>query len=114
MKRSGCQKGGVSGKFRAMKKIHGPGQFRSDGTQPKIQGTMTLEAYRHGVLGDLSSQAITVGIHERLPLMNGQTGCDVQVQLTAQQAAAFAHKLLELVNQMDTVASRHEEGAVAA
>lgn len=97
-----------------MKKIHGPGQFRSDGTQPKIQGAMTLEAYRHGALGDLSSQAITITIHERLPLMNGQTGCDVQVQLTPQQAAQFAHKLIELVNQTDAVTPLHEEGAVAA
>lgn len=106
----------VIGQTSRMKKIHGPGQFRSDGTQPKIQGTMTLEAYRHGAMGDLNTEAISITIHERLPLMNGQTGCDVQVQLTPQQAAQFANKLFELVAKLETinpVNSLRQEAAAA-
>ena len=89
----------------AMTKISGTGQFRSDGAQALMQSVMTVDAVVRASSENPVAQAISITIHEKLPLMNGQTGCEVEVQLTPDQAARFAHKVLEMVSQSEPVTS---------
>ena len=87
-----------------MNKISGTGQFRSDGTQSLTQGVMTIDAVARMSSDDPSTQTISISIHEKLPLMNGQTGCEAEIQLTPDQASRLAKKLIEMVGQAESAA----------
>jgi hypothetical protein len=82
-----------------MNRISGPGHFRSEGTYTMTQSTMTLDATARASVDHPKDHVISVTIRERLPLMNGQTGCEVEIQLTPDQAAQFAVKLFVMAGQ---------------
>jgi hypothetical protein len=83
----------------AMNKISGNGQFRADGAQPLIQSVMTVDAISRPARDNPSSKVISLVIHEKLPLMNGQAGCEVEIQITPEQAVRMPQRLFEAADK---------------
>jgi hypothetical protein len=92
-----------------MNKIAGSGHFRSDSTQNLTRSVMALDAVSRASSDDPSARIISITIHEKLPLMNGLSGCEAEIQITPDQASRFARLILELVGQEAPTSSSHHK-----
>jgi len=107
MRHSGWHEGRSKTTVTTMNKIAGSGHFRGDSTQNLTRSMMTLDAVSCISREDPSARAISITIHEKLPLMNGLGGCDTEIQITLDQAARFAQKVLDLVRQATPAPAAH-------
>jgi hypothetical protein len=98
-----------------MNKISGNGHFRPDATQPLMQSVMTVDAVSRASSDNPSLKVVSITIHEKLPLMNGQAGCEVEIQITPEQAIRFAQKLFDITGKASAITtSATQEGVPTA